>query len=60
MTNKKDSNTSEQSLISDAELESLVRGKTLLVYLFAIRSKAAVGVREVQRAFHQTWCFEDY
>ena len=36
---------------SDAELESLVRGKTLLVYLFALRSKGGkVGVREVQRA----------
>jgi len=36
---------------TDAEIESHLRGKTLLVYLFMLRAHgSSVGVREVQRA----------
>lgn len=40
-----------ESSLSDVEIESHLRGKTLLVYLFMLRSHgSSVGVREVQRA----------
>lgn len=37
--------------VSPAEVESYLKGKTLLVYLFMLRSKGSpVGVREIQRS----------
>jgi hypothetical protein len=37
--------------VTPAEIESYLKGKTLLVYLFMLRSKGSpVGVREIQRA----------
>jgi len=40
-----------ESSLSEEEIESHLRGKTLLVYLFMLRSQGSlVGVREVQKA----------
>ncbi|MEM2431260.1 MAG: hypothetical protein QXX94_04785 [Candidatus Bathyarchaeia archaeon] len=40
-----------ESTLTEAEIESHLKGKTLLVYLFMLKSQnSPVGVREIQRA----------